>query len=113
MSIIYGIDTEKPITPIDVRGAIVECFFQAHKGELKDMSNYGKFSEKEFDKIRRLYIEELIKKYFKEVGGDYNKPTKEIILKVLGKLKEFAVNFRSQEVIKKHAIEIMQLVNKL
>lgn len=48
-----------------------------------------------------------------KIGGDFDKPTKEDIFKVLEELKEFAKNFRNPEIIKKHYGEIMQLVEKL
>ncbi len=115
MSKIYGIDTESDITPEKVCGAIVECFYQAHQEVLKDMSVLSEEKEKKNDsnEIGREYIKETIISYFLKVGGDFEKPTKEDILKVLDELKIFAEGFRSPEIIGKHYGEIMQLVNKL
>ncbi len=115
MVVIYGVDTEDEITPEKVRDAIIECFYNAHQEVLKDMyviSGEDKKTE-EPNEIGRKYIEETIINYFIKVGGDFNKPTKEDILKVLEELKEFAKGFRSPEIIKKHYGEIMQLVEKL
>ncbi len=115
MSIIYGVDTEKKVTPGKVRDAIIECFYQAHQEVLKDMYvllKDGKISEKP-EEMERDYIKETIYNYFIKVGGDFKKPTKEDILKVLGELREFAKGFRSPEIVKKHSGEIMQLVKKL
>lgn len=52
-------------------------------------------------------------KFFDKTGGDFNHPTKETIVKVLGELAEFSKNFRDQEVVKKHYQEIKELVDKL
>lgn len=114
MAIIYGVDTTKPITPGDVRDAIVECFFLAHKEALEDMGEYAEsLLPEELEEAKRDYIKQLVRKFFQEVNGDYDKPTKESILRVLEKLKEFAAHFRKPEVIEKHYNEIMRLVNNI
>lgn len=115
MTIIYGVDTSKEVTAEKVRDAIIECFYQAHQEVLKDMYvllKEGKISEKP-EEIERQYIKETIINYFIKVGGDFKKPTKKDIFKVLGELKEFAKGFRSPEIIQKHYGEIMQLVERL
>ena len=114
MSIIYGVDTTKPVTPYDVRDAIVECFILAHSEALDDLKNYGKeLTPIEFENIKEIDIRQLMRNFFSEVGGDYENPTKESIQGVIGKLKEFSVNFRNPEIIEKHASEIAELVNCL
>jgi len=105
MAIIYGVDTEKQVTPLIVRDAILECFFQAHCED----ASLGNGDEK----VNKDYCAQVVKKAFKEGGADFEKPSKEDILKALGKLQEFSKNFRNQEVITKHAGEIMKLVEKL
>ena len=115
MAILYGVNTEGEITPEKVRDAIIECFYDAHQEILKDMYvllDEDQKAEKPND-IGREYIKETVINYFIKVGGDFTKPTKEDILKVLDELKEFAKGFRSPEIIKKHYGEIMQLVEKL
>lgn len=112
--IIYGVDLSGEVTPIMVRNAIIKCFFNAHKSELDQLRNgHDAISDAEFEKIEQMDVILMIKKYFGDVGGDYDNPTKESILQVLDKLKEFAGNFRDQEVIGQHYQEIMQLVEKL
>ena len=112
--IIYGVDISKKVTPVMVRDAIIRCFLAAHKEVLEMMKEYYAFgSQKEFKEMKKLEVELLIKKYFAETGGNFDNPTKEEIIKVLDKLAEYAKNFRSPEVIKKHYGEIMRLVNKL
>ncbi len=114
MPIVYGVDTTKPITPRDVRDAIVECFFLAHKEALEDMGDYAEdLSPEDLEKAKKSYIRVLIQKFFQDVQEDYDSPTKDSILKVLEKLKEFAAHFRKPEVIEKHYSEIMLLVSKL
>ena len=100
----YGIDTDKEITPLMVRDAIVECFYQAHC-EASSLS--------EDEKVNRAYCKENVKKAFNDSGGDFDKPSKESIMKAMEGLAEFAKGFRDQKVIEKHYNEIMQLVNKL
>lgn len=112
--IIYGVDTSKEVTPIMVRDAIIKCFVLAHKEILEMMKEYYKFgSKEEFKEMKELEVELLIKKYFKDTGGNFDNPTKEEIMKVLGKLAEYAKNFRNPEIIEKHYGEIMQLIGKL
>ena len=114
MTIIYGVDIDKPIKPEDVRDAIVECFTQAHGEALEDLKNYDQeLTDVSFEEIKRINVRQLIRNSFSETGGSYDAPTKDSILKVVGKLKEFAKNFRDQSVIEKHFQEIMSLVEKL
>ena len=100
----YGIDDSKTPTPLMVRDAIVECFFKAHC-EASSLSDD--------ESINRAYCQENVKKAFASTGGDFDKPTKESIMKAMEGLAEFAKGFRNQTVIKKHYGEIMKLVEKL
>jgi hypothetical protein len=112
--IIYGVDISKKITPIMVRDAIIRCFILAHKEILEMMKECYDFeSKKEFKKISQLKIKFLIKNIFKEVDGDFDNPSKEILIKVIHKLAEVAKQFRNPKIIKKHYGEIIQLINKL
>jgi len=115
MPIIYGVNTEKPITLMNVRDAIIECFKQAHAEVLEQ--NYkevaGGMSEEDFGKLKELNVTQLIRNFFEEVGGDYNEPTKEMLVAVCNKLAEFARKFRGEEIIKKHYGEIMVLLDKV
>lgn len=105
MAVIYGIDTDKVITPLMVRDAIIECFYQAHCAD----SSLGL----DDSEVNAGYCGEIIKKAFSESGGDFEKPTKESILGVLDWLRCFAKNFRDPKIIEKHSMEIMKLVEKL
>lgn len=111
---IYGVDLSKEITPLIVRDAIVKCFVNAHREVLGQMKEYSKFkSKKEFDDIKNMSILFLIESLFKDVGGDFNNPTKDDILKVIKKLAEIAAQFREPEIVEKHYNEIMELIRKL
>ena len=115
MTLVYGVDLEKKVTPKLVRGAIIECFYQAHQKVLEDMYTIfrkGKIDD-ENSEIGRKYVQETIANYFIKVNGDFNKPTKESILAVMNELKTFSIGFRSLEVIEKHYGEIMKLVEKM
>jgi glutamyl/glutaminyl-tRNA synthetase len=114
MNIIYGVDTEKSINPKDVRDAIIECFTQAHTESLFDLEDYNKnLSKIELEEIKRINTRQMIRNFFEETGGHYDNPTKESILKMLEKLKEFAQNFRDKSIIEKNFNEILILIKKL
>ena len=114
-NIIYGVDASGKVTPIMVRDAIIDCFTKAHNEVLEQMKEYTDFkSEEEFEEMKKIQVKYLIETLFENVGGDFNNPTKENIIQVVMKLKEYAAaSFRKPEVIEKHAGEIMQLINKL
>jgi hypothetical protein len=107
------IDLTKDILPIQARDAIIQCFFEAHEEVLEDLGNYDEISKKELENIKKLDVELLIKKFFDEVKGDFNNPTKKSLLEVCDKLAEYAKNFRNKKVIEKHYNYIMKIVNKL
>lgn len=96
---------DAPITPLVVRDAISECFYQAH------CSDSGLGSDD--PETVRKYCHDLVVEAFAKTGGDYNSPSKDSILKVLGQLAFFAKNFRDPKVIKEHYNEIMRLVDRL
>lgn len=88
--------------------------FLAHKETLEDMGDYAEdLSPEDLEKAKRDYIKASISKFFQEVRGDYDNPTKDSILKVLEKLKAFSVHFRKPKSVEKHYNEIMRLVNNL
>lgn len=115
MSIIYGVDTSRPFRPEDARDAIVECFTQAHKKILENelAAEIKNMSVEEFERIKYLNIQQLIRSYFEEIGGNYDAPDKESLVAVCDKLAEFAKRFRAEDMIEKHYSQIMQLVDKL
>lgn len=106
MSKIYGIDISKKITPLMVRDAVVECFYQAHCAETG-------LSSSKHNPANREYCRSIIRKAFDDAGGDFNNPDKNSIIKVLDNLAEFSKNFRDPSVIEKHYKQIMILVDKI
>ena len=111
MTTIYGVDTTKPYSCIDVRDAIIKCFNKAHKQVLKDALKTS--SDEEVLKLGEGKTEALVQDYFEQINGDYNNPTKKDLIKVCEKLKEFARYFRDKEVIEKHHREIVALIEGL
>jgi hypothetical protein len=108
---IYGVDLSQNITPVIVKDAIIRCFLAAHKDVLEDLKKYGSMdSEEELEKMKKLDVELLIQKYFKETGGDFDNPSKDELVAVCDKLAEYASHFRKPDVIKKHYNEIIELV---
>jgi hypothetical protein len=111
---IYGIDTDKEVTEIMVRDAIIKCFQGAHKEELDEMKEFHDFeSEEEFGKMKKLNVKMLITKFITDEGGDFDNPSKNNLVKLVAKLEEYAQNFRNPDVIAKHKDEIALLINKL
>ena len=110
-SYIYGVDLSGKITSIQVRDAIIKCFFQAQEELMKYMRETTKFKPEE---IEKMYVDFVIEKAFEDVGGDFKNPTKETLIQVIMKLKEYAAGvFRDPEIVEKHAGEIKQLIDKL
>jgi hypothetical protein len=111
--IIYGVDLSKNITPVIVRDAIIECFRQANREVLDEMDEYTEWeSEKERKRFRDIQIDLIIKTAFKEAGEDFSHPTKEGIIKVMGKLADFASKFRKPEIVRRHYNEIKSILDK-
>jgi len=102
---IYGVCLDDKVTPLMVREAIVECFYEAHCVD----SGLGDDDPKSVKK----YCADLIADAFVKTGGDYDYPTKESIIKALGQLAEFSKNFRDPSIIQGHYNEIMKLVELL
>ena len=102
---IYGIDINSEITPLMVRDAINECFWQAHCAD----SGIAQYDEK----ISHEYCQSIVRKAFDDAGGDFDHPNKESIMKCLENLVEFSKNFRDPSIIQKHKEKIMNLVNRL
>lgn len=105
MAIIYGIDTGQPVTPIMVRDALVECFYQAHCQDtgfesLDETSN-------------RSYCVSLVKKAFADSDGDFDHSDKEDLIRAVDKLIEFSKNFRDPSIVLSHAEEMRELLEKV
>ena len=104
-NLVYGVDVGQEATSVQVRDALVEGFSQAHC----EMVELGDSDED----ISREYCVSVVKDAFDEVGGDFENPTKEKLIAVIGYLAKFSEAFRRPEIIQKHSKEIMSLVNKL
>ena len=87
------ISDKESITPNELKEALHECFTAAVGGE---------------EKLSEL----TLKKQFSDLGVNWDEPTKEGIIKVMGKLSELAQKYRSEEVIRANYNKMMKLVNK-
>ena len=97
-----------------VRDAIIICFYKAHSKDLEKMKKQINFKdEKDFEKFKKDNIKSLIKLKFEEVGGDFYNPSKDSLIKVVKKLKDYSKLFRDQHIIEQHANDIMLLIDKL
>jgi hypothetical protein len=113
-NLIYGVDVTKKVTPVIVRDAIIQCFYEAHCNVLElARETFGHPPEKKFEEMKKSHVKELVQDIFIKIKGDFNNPTKENLLLVLKNLKDFASIYRKPELIKKHVKEIMTLINKL
>lgn len=101
---LYGLDPNQPLTPLAVRDALSECFYQAHCEDSELGDN---------EQISRSYCTSLVHKMFIDNGLNYDHPTKTDLTEAVNALKIFSQHFRSPEVIAKHASEITTLINQL
>lgn len=105
MSNLYGIDLNKKITSQLVVQALVKCFYKAHC-ESEEFENTD-------SKISENYCLSIVKKAFKETGGNFDNPDKKSLTKVISYLKKFSENFRSPEIVIKHFNQINKLIEKI
>ena len=110
---IYGVNPEDTINPCMVRDAILQCFYEADIEVLKSLFQKSDLESDEDKEMGKNHVKIVIKKVFEDVNGDFNNPTKESLINVVEKCKEFASLFRDKETIENHANEIMTLINKL
>ena len=113
-NIIYGVDVNKNITSVMVRDAIIQCYYEAHCDVLElAKETFGQPPREKFEEMKKSHVKDLIENIIYKVGGDFNKPDKDCLIKVLNHLKKMASIYRTPEIINKHVSEIDQLINKL
>ena len=113
-NIIYGVDVSKKVTPIMVRDAIIQCFYEAHNDVLElSKDKFGNPPKKRFEEMKKSHVKDLISDIFEWTGGDFNNPTKKSLFKVIDVLRRFASIYRRQEIIKMHFTEILLLIERL
>jgi hypothetical protein len=113
-TIIYGVDINKKITPVMVRDAIIQCFYEAH-GDILELAKdfFGDPNQHKFEEMKKSHVKELIENIFDKIGENFKEPTKEGLIQVVEHLKKIAKIYRKPDIIKKHAGEIMQLIDKI
>jgi len=109
-NIIYGVNLNEEVTPLMVRDAISQCFYEAHCQDTGFEEETGDGNDKERN---QLYCQQIVKKSFEDSQANFENPTKEDILKAVEELKEFSKNFRDPSIIQKHFVEILTLIDKL
>lgn len=102
---IFGINLNEPLTPLIIRDAIVNCFWDAHCADTGIDE-----SEKE---INKKYCHDTVVNAFNTTGGNFDNPTKESIINACKNLATFSENFRDKELVRENFNKIMQLVEKL
>ncbi|RMF06826.1 hypothetical protein D6764_01315 [Candidatus Woesearchaeota archaeon] len=111
---IYGVVIAGKPTPEQVRDAMLNCFREAHRHAMESDLKMGKLSsKKDFKAYEQSYTEFLLRQFFEEAGGDYDRPTKQALKRVVSKLARFSKHFRSKEVVQNHASEFKKLIDQL
>jgi len=103
--VIYGVDIDNLVTPIEARDAVVKCFIEAHSEDAQ--KQYGVVDVIAAEKLCKDKVQEA----FQKTGGDFENPTKGALLNAVGFLAEFSRAFRDPTIIEKHKAQIMQLLS--
>jgi len=113
-NLIYGVDITKNVTPVLVRDAIIQCFYEAHCNVLElARETFGDPPRKKFEEMKESHVRELIENIICDAGGDFDNPDKDCLIQVLNNLKKIASTYRKPEIINKHVSEINLLMDKL
>jgi len=113
-NIIYGVDTNKKVTPIMIRDAMIQCYYEAHCNILElARDSFYKPPKKKFEEMKKSHVKDLIENLICNFGGDFNNPSKDCLNQVLNHLKKIASTYRTPEIINKHVSEIKSLIDKL
>ena len=108
-NIIYGVDITKKVTPIMVRDAIIQCFFEAHCSVLElARETFGHPSEEIFEDMKKSHVNELVHDIFIKIKGDFNNQTKDDLLLVFINLKFFASISRSPKMLKNNVAKVIK-----
>jgi hypothetical protein len=115
MAMIFGVQTDKPYTAIQVRDALLACFIKAHEPAQKEQIKeiIKGMNEVGAEKLVQVNIEQNVYNAFRTTGGSFDAPTKASILKAMDALKEFSKQFRSTEVIERNYQDMLTLVKGL
>lgn len=92
------------VTLVDVRDAIIDCLYEAHCAEI----GLG-----EDELLENRYCFKVVKRTFAEQGVDFDNPTREGIIKVLGALGDFSKTFRSPDIIEEHQSKILTMLDRV
>lgn len=100
------------ITPIKIRNLIVECFYVAQGGTFKKIKQLAKTTFTDTDILNTTTA--VVKIAFLESGGDFDKPTKEILTKVIEFLAVKAASWGTpKDIIEHHKSQIKQAIDFL
>ena len=113
-NIIYGVDITKKVTPIMVRDAMIQCYYEAHC-EVLELAKDAFYNppKKKFEVMKKSHVTDLVVTFICDAGGDFNNPSKDCLIQVLNRLKTLASDYRESEIVNKHVSEIDQLIDKL
>lgn len=100
------------MTPVKARDLLIECFYNAQKETfLRARKQLGVVSSDE-----DIYASVVagVRKAFIEVDGDFDRPTKAVLSKVLEILVKKSISWETpKEIIEHHKSEIKKILEKL
>ena len=100
------------LTPSKARDIMLTCFIEAQKETFaRSKKDLGIGSD---DRQLRESITTAIKMVFKEIGGDYEKPSKESLIRAMEVLGRRAASWGTpQDIIEYHKVQMQKVVGLL
>ena len=100
------------LSPARARDLIVKCLFEAQRETFLKVKKELGFSTRD-DEIRKS-VENVVRACFHEIGGDYEAPTKEALMKVVGQLAHKSASWGTPEdIIEHHKTQIQSILASL
>ncbi len=101
------------MTPLMARDLIIKCFFEAQK-EMFARAKKSLFGKETNDEELHRSVEAAVKLTFREVGGDYERPTKPQLLQAVQALARKAASWGTPaDIIEYHKSQIATILNSL
>jgi hypothetical protein len=99
-------------TPIKVRSLLIDCFFEAQKATMIQAGQ--SLGTKTDEETLRSNVEGVIRMGFKEVGADFENPTKGTLNAVLDVLARKASAWGTPKaIIDHHKVTMTEIIEKL
>ena len=100
------------LDPLQVRDLLVECFYAAQRGMFRHLKEKAGLLISEED--IRMRATSLVRLAFNKVGGDFNKPSKESLLRAMDYLAEIETSWGTpMDVVMHNARAMKQIIDRL